>query len=130
MSNNPKIQLNDLLRELSGAGLLITDWVKLSKRINVLFDCDLKTEIIINKKPEQVLLVIDGGVLQEIDSTSENIGFTLIDWDNIKGGGGESDLYELGEYTANLKTEQEILNEINDANQAVLDNNKFFEDNK
>ncbi|HBD95167.1 MAG TPA: hypothetical protein DC057_13460 [Spirochaetia bacterium] len=126
MSNNPKIQLNDLLRELSGAGLIITDWVKLTKRIDILFGCDPKVEITINKKPEQLLIDVRGGVVQDIYSTSENIDATLIDWDNIEY--GQEELFELGDYGVEVVTESEILSKINEANKDILDNLKFFGD--
>ena len=124
MTNNPKIKVSDLLRSLIGSGIIITDWNKLNKRMDVLFGCNTNIEIVINRKKEQVLIDVEGGVVQDIWSTSENTNFTVIDWDNLEG--GQTDLYELGEYGAEIKTEGDILNAINEINQEILDNNKFY----
>lgn len=126
MTNNQRIKLNDLLRSLAGNGLVITDQRKLNKQINLLFGCDQNTEVTVNKKKEQILVDVKGGVVQNIWSTSENIDVTVIDWDNIEGGQGENDLYELGDYGAEIKTEVDILNAINEANQKILENNDFW----
>lgn len=128
MTNNQKIKLNDLLRSLSGNGLVITDQRKLNKQINALFGCNQNIEITINKKKEQVLIDVDGGVVQYIWSTSENIDFTVIDWDNLEG--GQSDLYLLGDYGVEIKTEDDILNAVNEINKEILDNNKFYNEEK
>lgn len=130
MTNNQKIKLNDLLRSLAGNGLVITDQRKLNKQINRLFGCADDAEITINRKKEQVLVDVDGGNVQGIWSTSEDIDITVIDWDNIKGGYSEMDLYELGDYPSEVKTEQEILDAINEANLDVMENQRFFRDNQ
>lgn len=129
MTVNPKIKVSDLLRSLIGSGIIITDWNKLNKRMNILFECDTDIEITINKKKEQVLIDVSGGVVQDIWSTSEDTNFTVIDWDNLEGGQGENDLYKLGDYGANIKTEVDILNAINETNQEILYNNKFYNEN-
>ena len=126
MSSNQKTKVSDLLKGLIGSGIIITDWNKLNKRIDILFGCNTNVEITINRKKEQVLIDVNGGLVQDIWSTSENTDFTVIDWDNIDGGQGEMDLYELGDYPVTLKTEVDILSEINKANQEILENNKFF----
>jgi hypothetical protein len=126
MTNNPKITVNDLLKGLIGSGIIITDWTKINKRMDILFGCNTNVEITINKNKEQVLVDVKGGLVQDIWSTSENIGFTVIDWDNIDSGQGVNDLYEMGDYSVAIKTKDEILNEINEANQEILDNNEFF----
>ena len=126
MSSNQKTKVSDLLKGLIGSGIIITDWNKLNKRMEVLFGCNTNVEITINRKKEQVLIDVNGGLIQAVWSTSEDIDFTVIDWDNIKGGGGEQDLYELGEYGVEIKTEGDILNAINEINQEILDNNKFY----
>ena len=126
MSSNQKTKVSDLLKGLIGSGIIITDWNKLNKRMEILFGCNTNVEITINRKKEQVLVDVNGGVVQAIWSTSEDIDFNVIDWDNIKGGGGEQDLYELGEYGVEIKTEGDILNAINEINQEILDNNKFY----
>jgi len=130
MTSNPKITVNNLLKSLIGSGIIITDWNKLNNRMDVLFGCNTNIEITINRKKEQVLIDIKGGVVQGIWSTSENTDFTVIDWDNIDGGQGENDLYEIGDYGVEVKTEGDILNAINEANQEILDNNKFFNEEK
>ena len=124
MTNNPKITVNNLLKGLIGSGIIITDWNKLNNRMDVLFGCNTNVEITINRKKEQVLIDVKGGVVQNIWTTCENTDFTLIDWDNIEG--GQEDLFELGDYGAEVKTEGDILNAINEANQEILDNNKFY----
>jgi len=126
MTNNPKITVNDLLKGLIGSGIIITDWNKLNKRMDVLFGCNTNIEITVNKNKEQVLIDLNGGLIQAIWTTCENIDFTVIDWDNIDGGQDENDLYEMGDYPAEVKTEGEILNAINEANQQILENNEFF----
>jgi len=128
MTSNPKTKVSDLLRSLIGSGIIITDWNKLNNRMDVLFGCNTNVEITINKKQEQALIVVDGGLIQDIYCTSEDIDFTVIDWDNINGGQGENDLYELGEYGAETKTEIDILSMINEANQEILDNNKIYDE--
>jgi hypothetical protein len=126
MTNNPKITVNNLLKGLIGSGIIITDWNKLNKRMDVLFGCNTNIEITINRKKEQVLIDVKGGVVQNILTTCENTDFTVIDWDNIECGQGENDLYEMGDYEVEIKTEGDILNAINKANQEILDNNKFY----
>lgn len=130
MTSNPKIKVNDLLKGLIGSGIIITDWNKLNNRMDVLFGCNTNVEITINKNKEQVLIDINGGVIQDVWCTCENTDFTVIDWDNIDGGQGEMDLYELGDYPVTLKTEVDILSEINKANQEILYNNEFYNEEK
>lgn len=126
MMNNPKIKVSDLLKGLIGSGIIITDWNKLNKRMDILFGCDTNIEITINRKKEQVLIDVKGGVVQDIWTTSENTDFTVIDWDNVDGGQGVNDLYDMGDYGVEVKTEIEILNAINEINKEILDNNKFY----
>jgi len=128
MTNNPKIKVNDLLRSLAGNGLVITDQRKLNKQINALFGCNSNPEIIINRKPERVLIIVDGGVVQDVFSTSEDIKFTILDKDNLEG--GQTELYELDGWTTDVITEQRILDEINLINKEILDNNRFFNEEK
>ena len=130
MTSNPKTKVSDLLRSLIGSGIIITDWNKLNNRMDILFGCNTNVEITINRKKEQVLIDVNGGVVQAIWSTSENTNFTVIDWDNIECGQDENDLYELGDYGIEVKTEGEILNAINKANKEILDNNRFFNEEK
>jgi len=130
MTSNPKTKVSDLLRSLIGSGIIITDWNKLNKRMDVLFGCNTNVEITINKKKEQTLIDVKGGVVQAIWTTCENTDFTVIDWDNIDGGQDENDLYEMGDYGVAIKTESDILNAINEANQEILDNNRFFNEEK
>jgi len=124
MTNNYKIKLNDLLRSLAGNGLVITDQRKLNKQIEVLFGCDSNVEITVNRKPERVLIMVDGGVVQDVFSTSEDIKFTILDRDNLEG--GQEEPYELDGWTTDIKTEQEILDEINSINKEILENNDFY----
>lgn len=129
MTNNQKIKLNDFFRSLAGNGLIITDQRKLNKKLEILFGCNSDSEITINKRKEHVLIDVDGGIVQWIYTTSEDIDFTVIDWDNINGGQGEMDLYELGEYGADIITKDEILDSINHANKEILDNNSYLKNN-
>lgn len=124
MTNNYKIKLNDLLRSLAGNGLVITDQRKLNKQIEVLFGCDSNVEITVNRKPERVLIMVDGRVVQDVFSTSEDIKFTILDRDNLEG--GQEEPYELDGWTTDIKTEQEILDEINSINKEILENNDFY----
>lgn len=75
------------------------------------------------KNKLQVLVLVEGGVVQAVYSNDANIDVTLVNMDNIEG--GEIDKLDLGgfpvDYVNNARM-QEIIDEYNDGVQDNIDN--------
>jgi hypothetical protein len=122
--NNEKWSISELLMELDGAGLIVTDQNLVIDTLNQLGFDENKNLVSMeesddNEKP-QILIEVDGGNIQMIYSTS-NVGITVIDHDNIEA--GQEELYELDDYGFNSIDIEGIQKLIDDANEEISLNN-------
>jgi len=121
---NEKWSISELLMELDGAGLIVTDQCLVIDTLNQLGFDENKNLISMeesedNEKP-QILIEVDGGNIQMIYSTS-NVGITVIDHDNIEA--GQKELYELDDYGYNPIDVKGIQELIDGANEEISLNN-------
>jgi hypothetical protein len=74
-----------------------------------------------------ILIHVEGGMVQGVFSDSADVDVTLIDYDNIEG--GEEELINFNNYPVTVTNLEKMKKIINNANNEIQLNNNLLEEN-